>query len=141
MDYIRAVQCIGNEMDITRVDLESVLPGHTSMIVRIGASTTDGRALSPAQLEAVLKGLLFICPPFLCAKTSFSLSLKGCAEAFALQNARRDILLFIESRMSRVAPNLSVLVGTNVAAQLMTAAGGKKGIQHRCYCSFLVSSS
>lgn len=103
LDYIRAVQCIGNEMDITHVDLDSVLPGHTSMIVRIGASTTDGRPLSKEKIEAVFA---------------------GCAEALALHAARQEILSFIESRMSRVAPNLSALVGSHVAAQLMTTAGG-----------------
>ncbi len=103
LDYVRAVKCIGNEMDVTHVDLDSVLPGHTSMIVRIGASTTDGRPLSAERLAAVRA---------------------GCEEALALRSVRQEILAFIESRMNRVAPNLSALVGTNVAAQLMTAAGG-----------------
>lgn len=103
LDYVRTVKCIANEMDVTHVDLDSVLPGHTSMIVRIGASTTDGHALSPEKIEAVLR---------------------GCDEALALHAARLEILAFIESRMSRVAPNLSALVGSNVAAHLMTTAGG-----------------
>ena len=104
MEYLRTVNAIRNNVeDMASIDLDAVLPGHTSMIVRIGATTTSGRPLSQERLNLVLR---------------------ACDEAQALEISRRQILAFIESQMSRVAPNLSTLVGTRVAAMLMTAAGG-----------------
>ena len=107
MEYVRTVAKIKNEMDITKVDLDSVLPGHTCMIVRIGASTSDGKPLSEEKLQAVLR---------------------GCDEAMALEEAKRTILKFLESKMSFVAPNLSELVGTDIASQLVTVAGGLENL-------------
>ena len=94
-EYIKTVMVIGNEMDITKVQagLDEVLPGHTSMIVRIGASTSDGRERSEEKLAAVLR---------------------SCNEYIELEMARKKILAFIQSKMSHVAPNLSELVGTEV---------------------------
>ncbi len=102
-EYVATVRAIGNEMDITQVDLDAVLPGHTSMIVRIGASTSAGRPLS----DVLLRQLHW-----------------ACSEFGELEAARRQILAFVQSKMSLVAPNLSELVGTEVAALLVTAAGG-----------------
>ena len=44
--------------------------------------------------------------------------------ALSLDSAKVNILSFVESRMSVVAPNLSALVDTGVAAKMMAAAGG-----------------
>jgi hypothetical protein len=123
LEYVKTVMVIGNEMDITKVQsgLDEVLPGHMSMIVRIGASTSDGREMGEEKLLAVMR---------------------GCNEYIELEVARKKILAFIQSKMSHVAPNLSELVGTEVqkkkrkvvfffsyrknqvAALLVTAAGG-----------------
>merc|ERR1712211_77879 len=45
-------------------------------------------------------------------------------EAFVLNDCKRDVLLYLESRMSGPAPNLSALLGAALAAKLITAAGG-----------------
>ncbi|CAK9182478.1 unnamed protein product [Ilex paraguariensis] len=45
-------------------------------------------------------------------------------EALALVLAKKKVLVFLESRMGDIAPNLSVLVGSAVAAKLMGIAGG-----------------
>lgn len=41
-----------------------------------------------------------------------------------LNDCKRDVLLYLESRMSGLAPNLSALLGAALAAKLITAAGG-----------------
>merc|ERR1719235_979464 len=48
----------------------------------------------------------------------------ACDEAFTLNDSKRDVLLYLESRMSALAPNLSALLGAALAAKLITAAGG-----------------
>ena len=107
LEYIGTVSALQNEVDATKVDLTGVLPGHTAMIVRIGASTTDGTALPEEKLAAVME---------------------GCQEVKNLEAARKRVLEFIESRMAAAAPNLSALVGTGIAAKLISAAGGLEKI-------------
>lgn len=111
LEYLKTVQALKNEEDITKVDLDAVLPGHTCMIVRIGFSTTTGKVISEKKLAAVLR---------------------ACEEAFNLERLRSDMLQFLAGRMNRVAPNLTELVGADVAAKLVSSAGGleKLGKMH-----------
>lgn len=44
IDYARVVRRIGNEMDLTLVDLEGLLPSATIMVVSVTASTTTGES-------------------------------------------------------------------------------------------------
>ena len=55
IDYARVVKVIGNEMDMTRVELESVLPNATIMVVSVTGSTTNGQPLSAEDLEATVR--------------------------------------------------------------------------------------
>ncbi|KAK7259362.1 hypothetical protein RIF29_24969 [Crotalaria pallida] len=45
IDYARVVKKIGNEMDLTLVDLEGLLPSAIIMVVSVTASTTTGKPL------------------------------------------------------------------------------------------------
>ncbi|EFH65032.1 hypothetical protein ARALYDRAFT_339268 [Arabidopsis lyrata subsp. lyrata] len=45
IDYVRVVKRIGNEMDLTLVDLEGLLPSAMIMVVSVTASTTKGNQL------------------------------------------------------------------------------------------------
>ncbi|KAJ3117165.1 U4/U6-U5 snRNP complex subunit prp31 [Nowakowskiella sp. JEL0407] len=103
LDYARVVKAIGNEEDVTKVDLRSILPSSIVMIVTVTASSTNGRELTTKELNAVLE---------------------GCEMAFELDTARRKILEYVESRMNVIAPNLSAIVGSNVSAALLGFAGG-----------------
>ena len=40
-------------------------------------------------------------------------------QAFDLKQAKTDIFTYVESRMSFIAPNLSIIVGASTAAKLM----------------------
>ncbi len=44
LDYARVVQRIGNEMDLTLVPLDDMLPAATVMVVTVTATTTSGEA-------------------------------------------------------------------------------------------------
>ncbi|MCO5601593.1 hypothetical protein L7F22_055716 [Adiantum nelumboides] len=102
IDYARVVRKIGNEMDLTLVDLEGLLPSAIILAVSITASTSIGKPLSEENLQKTLK---------------------ACDRALALDGAIEKVLDFVESRMAFIAPNLSAVVGTTVAAKLLGAAG------------------
>lgn len=46
-----------------------------------------------------------------------------------------QILSFVESRMNKVAPNLSALVGSEIAARLMGVAGGLLALSRMPACN------
>mgnify|MGYP005722123069 CR=1 FL=1 len=101
IDYARVVQKIANEMDIMRVDLESVLPSATIMVVTVTGSTTDGKELSDADLD---------------------LTLEACERLLKLDDDKTKLFKFVEKNMEKTAPNLSQVLGTDVAARVMGLA-------------------
>jgi U4/U6 small nuclear ribonucleoprotein PRP31 len=117
VDYARVVAAIGNEEDITNVDLDGVLPSATIMVVSVTASTTAGQPLPDAEIEQVLE---------------------GCKMALALDEDRADILRLVQTKMGRIAPNLSAVVGTAIAAQLMGVAGGLSSLSQMPACNIQV---
>jgi U4/U6 small nuclear ribonucleoprotein PRP31 len=50
MDYIRTVQRIGNELDMTLVEFSDILPSASVMVVSVSGSTTSGLILITASL-------------------------------------------------------------------------------------------
>jgi U4/U6 small nuclear ribonucleoprotein PRP31 len=103
IDYARVVQKIGNEMDLTLVDLEGLLPSAIIMVISVTASTTSGKPLSEENLVKTIE---------------------ACERALTLDAAKKKVLEFVESRMGYIAPNLSAIVGSAVASKLMGTAGG-----------------
>ena len=55
VDYAHVVKAIGNEMDLTVVNLEGILPSATIMVVSVTATTTSGRPLSEDNLKKTLQ--------------------------------------------------------------------------------------
>jgi len=117
IDYARVVRAIGNEMDPMEVNLDGLLPSATIMVVTVTGSTTNGQPLP----EEVL------------SRTN-----EACDRALALDEAKRRMLRFVESRMAFIAPNLSAVVGTQVAAQLMGTAGGLAVLSRMPACNVQV---
>ena len=103
VDYVKTVQRIGNEMDLTAIELNDILPSALVMIVSVTGSTTNGKQLSEDDLATCLR---------------------GCAEIRALEDDKMRILRFVESRMTKIAPNTCEIIGTFLAAQLVGLAGG-----------------
>jgi U4/U6 small nuclear ribonucleoprotein PRP31 len=89
------------------------------MIVTVEAATvSDDRVLTDLEWHRVDKAVL---------------------AAEELEDARRKILEYVESRMSLMAPNLSAIVGTRTAAKLMGVAGGLSGLSKMPSCNVHVS--
>jgi len=103
LDYARVVQRIGAVEDLTSIELEGYLPAATVMVVTVTASTTMGKPLPPETLQRVLG---------------------YCADILALADHKAKMISFVEKRMDRFAPNLSAVVGPDIAAQLIGTAGG-----------------
>ncbi|KAK6922163.1 Nop domain [Dillenia turbinata] len=55
IDYAPVVKKIGNEMDLTLVDLEGLLPLAIIMVVSVTASTTSGNPLSEENLRKTIE--------------------------------------------------------------------------------------
>ncbi|CAI5965429.1 unnamed protein product, partial [Closterium sp. NIES-64] len=120
IDYARVVRRIGNEMDLTVVDLEGLLPSATIMVVSVTASTTTGRPLPDDALQRTME---------------------ACDRALALDDAKKKVLRFVESRMGGLAPNLSAVVGSAIAAQLVGVAGGLMALASMPACNIQVLGS
>lgn len=103
VDYANAVKRIGNQTDITLIDLTDILPAAIIMIVSVTASTTEGTPIDDEQMSRVIE---------------------ACDEMLALEQDRIRILTYVEGRMDIVAPNISAIVGSSIAARLMGIAGG-----------------
>ena len=103
IDYARVVRAIGNEMDPTKVELDAVLPSATVMVVSVTGSTTNGSPLSEEDL----------------AKT-----MDACDRQMRMDEDRRKLVALVQSRMDKTAPNLSAVLGPEIAARLMGVAGG-----------------
>lgn len=102
-DFVRVVQALGNDTDLTKASLDGIIPHGTVVVISMTASTTTGRPLSQAEWDRVQD---------------------ACNMTHELDGVRRAALEYVESRMSMLAPNMSALVGTRVATKLLGAAGG-----------------
>lgn len=103
MDFILAVKTLGNDLQRARNSLSDLFPSASIISLSVAASNTQGRPLSDADLATVLE---------------------ACDVAIHLDATRNDIVSYVESRMKHYAPNLSALIGSKVAAKLITIAGG-----------------
>ncbi|KAG7393631.1 U4/U6 small nuclear ribonucleoprotein Prp31 [Phytophthora pseudosyringae] len=104
LDYARVVKAIGNEMDLTLVEeLPKLLPSSAVIGISVTGSGTSGKPLGPEDLKTCME---------------------ACDELLSLDKDKNMILRFVESRMKYLAPNVSQLVGTRIAAQLIGLAGG-----------------
>lgn len=101
--FIRSVRALGNETDLTKAHLSAVLPAAILMTVAVTATTTKGRPLPAVEWDAVIR---------------------ACDLEERLDNARKKIFHYVQSRMTVLAPNVSAIVGTTISAKLLGVAGG-----------------
>jgi U4/U6 small nuclear ribonucleoprotein PRP31 len=128
LDYAKVVTIVGNgPMDQESIKLlqtskdnrlgatlRSVLDGPSVMIVTVEATTTKGREMSPAELERVMQ---------------------ACDMTLALDRAKKTLTDYVQSRMNLFAPNLTALIGSLTAAQLLNFAGGLTGLAKTPACN------
>ena len=117
IDYIKAIKRVGNETDMTLVELSDILPSALVMVVSVTGSTSNGTKLSGEDYEECMK---------------------SCDEALQLDVAKGTILSFVESRMTRIAPNTCYLIGARVAAHLVGLAGGLDALSKIPSCNVQV---
>ena len=100
-DYIKTILRIGNEIDLSLVELNDILPSSLVMVVSVASSTTSGKPLPNENLNIIIK---------------------ACNEVLTLYNDKMFILSYIESKMTILAPNLCAFIGSRISAQLLGKA-------------------
>lgn len=128
LEYARVVAILGNGPFDTegikklqtstdnpfRMTLRSVLDGPSLMIVTVEATTTKGREMSQDALNRVFH---------------------ACEMVVSLDKAKGTLTEYVQSRMNIFAPNLTALIGSLTAAQLLNAAGGLTGLSKTPACN------
>jgi U4/U6 small nuclear ribonucleoprotein PRP31 len=98
-------------------DIQQFLTTATIMIVSVSASTTQGTDLSDADMALVNE---------------------ACTIAMELDEIKAKIFEYVESRMTFIAPNLSLIIGASTAARLMGIAGGLSNLSKMPSCNILL---
>ncbi|KAI5203610.1 Nop domain-containing protein [Aureobasidium subglaciale] len=126
LDYAKTVAIIGNGPmeDVKSLSnstdnpvgqsLRQVLDGPTMMVVTVEATTTRGIPLDDSELSNVRR---------------------ACEMILQLDKAKRTLTDYVQSRMNVFAPNLTVLIGSLTAAQLINFAGGIAGLAKTPSCN------
>lgn len=83
--------------------LRSVLDGPSLMVVTVEATTSKGQEISQDELDRILR---------------------ACRMMISMEKAKKTLTEYVQSRMTIFAPNLTAIVGSLVAAQLINTAGG-----------------
>lgn len=128
LEYAKVVAILGNgPMDSENIKkmqtstdnplnttLKSVLDGPSLMIVTIEATTSKGRDMTPDELSRVIV---------------------ACKMMISLDDAKKTLTEYVQSRMNIFAPNLTALIGSLTAAQLLNTAGGLTGLSKTPSCN------
>ncbi|XP_023254476.1 U4/U6 small nuclear ribonucleoprotein Prp31 [Seriola lalandi dorsalis] len=119
LDYIRTVKELGNNLEKCKNNetLQQILTNATIMVVSVTASTTQGSLLSEDELKQLEE---------------------ACDMALELNQSKHRIYEYVESRMSFIAPNLSIIVGASTAAKIMGIAGGLTNLSKMPACNLML---
>ncbi|KKA30619.1 hypothetical protein TD95_000855 [Thielaviopsis punctulata] len=128
LQYAKVVAILGNgPMDAEHIKvlqnstenalgatLKQVLDGPTLLVVTMEATKSKGQEMSPEELQRVIS---------------------ACELQITLDKAKTTLTEYVQSRMNIFAPNLTVLLGSLTAAQLLNAAGGLTGLSKTPACN------
>lgn len=119
LEYVRTVKELGNDLDQAKNNeiLQQFLTQATIMVVSVTASTTQGTLLSKFEKEQINE---------------------ACDMAMELNNFKLKIYEYVESRMSFIAPNISIILGSSIAAKIMGVAGGLTRLSKIPACNVLL---
>ena len=120
LEYIQTVQALGNDLDSNKIDNLDFIPPATRMVVSVTAATTQGEKIGKEELDNVNE---------------------ACQMNMDLVDAKMKIFQFVESRMSFIAPNVSVVIGASTAAKLMGVAGGLTNLSKMPSCNIMLLGS
>jgi U4/U6 small nuclear ribonucleoprotein PRP31 len=115
--YALTVKRLGNDIDVTKKNLTDILPNNNIMSINMISSTTSGKPMNKDDLNDL-----------------YSL----CDQVIELNAYKDKILDFIERKISSIAPNLTALLGSNISAKLIIAAGGLVELSKIPACNVLV---
>jgi len=119
-EYIQTVQALGNNLDAGKIEKCDFLPPATRMVVSVTAATTQGVKIEDEEVENINE---------------------ACQMNMDLMNAKLKIYQYIESRMSFIAPNVSVIVGPSTAAKIVGVAGGLVNLSKMPACNIMLLGS
>ncbi|KAK5116008.1 hypothetical protein LTR62_000464 [Meristemomyces frigidus] len=126
LEYAKTVAIIGNgpfdniraisesKDNLVGQPLRQILDGPTLMVVSVEATTTRGEELEELELATVRQ---------------------ACEMVLHLDRAKKILTEYVQSRMSLFAPNLTTLIGSLTAAQLLNYAGGINGLAKTPSCN------
>lgn len=128
VEYAKVVAILGNgPMDqenmrslqnstenILGQSLKAVLDGPSLMVVTVEATTTKGEELSSDELDRVFR---------------------ACQMMVSMDKAKATLTEYVQSRMNIFAPNLTAIVGSLTAAQLINTAGGLTTLSRTPACN------
>ena len=100
--------------NIVGAPLKSILDGPSLMVVTVEATTSRGREMTPKEVQTVLR---------------------ACEMTISLDKAKKILTDYVQSRMNLFAPNLTALIGSLTAAQLLNFAGGLTGLAKTPACN------
>ncbi|KAI2629379.1 hypothetical protein GGS21DRAFT_492312 [Xylaria nigripes] len=111
-DSIRAIQ--DSPDNPLGESLKSVLDGPSLMVVTVEATTSKGHEITLEELERILR---------------------ACHMMIKMDKAKKTLTDYVQSRMSIFAPNLTAVVGSLTAAQLINTAGGLTNLSRVPACN------
>ncbi|XP_060860771.1 U4/U6 small nuclear ribonucleoprotein Prp31 [Metopolophium dirhodum] len=122
LEYVQTVKELGNTLEQSKNNevLPTFLTQATIMVVSVTASTTQGQFLNENELFEVRE---------------------ACDMAIDLNKLKLKVYEYVESRMTYIAPNLSVIVGASTAAKIMGVAGGLTNLSKMPACNVLLLGS
>ncbi|ORY81745.1 Nop domain-containing protein [Leucosporidium creatinivorum] len=107
LPFCRVILALGNGEDL-RGDITGILTSGAVMAVTVTAATSKGEPLEEREWMVVTA---------------------ACNMMFTLDEAKKtQILEYVESRISLLAPNISAIVGTQTATKILGIAGGLQGL-------------
>ncbi|KWU47243.1 Nop domain-containing protein [Rhodotorula sp. JG-1b] len=106
LPYCRVILALGNGPEL-HGDIAGLLPSGSIMAVKVTAATTKGHQLAEQEWNVVKA---------------------ACDMMFKLDESKRKILEYVESRITLLAPNISAIVGTTTATKILGIAGGLNGL-------------
>jgi U4/U6 small nuclear ribonucleoprotein PRP31 len=118
LDNIKELSSLADNM--VGAPLKSILDGPSLMVVAVEGTTTRGREMTEAELQTVLD---------------------TCEKILRLDRERSTLVENIQSRMAEIAPNLTVLMGSETAAQFLNQAGGLLELAKTPACNLAAQGS
>ncbi|XP_026193256.1 U4/U6 small nuclear ribonucleoprotein Prp31 homolog [Cyclospora cayetanensis] len=113
LEYIAVVHRIQNQTDLTQVDLSDLLPSPMIMALTVAASLSISGSAGSNAANAGRR----------LPEEDLEKAITAAKEALALAERRKEVLQYLESRMSLVAPNVSAILGAALTARLLTKVG------------------